>query len=112
MKLYPLWGLLCLLPLSAEAATVHSLLELARQQVGQSAPLEAKLEGGQADHFLKLTRGRGPVNIQTFLIRPINPDCSQVRTRVLVHQVLRRDGQMGDFWMDFQLDICRDGNPP
>ena len=112
MRVWRLGVLMIGLPLAAKAGTVHSLMELARQQVGQSEPHEARLEGNQADHFLKLTHGRGPVNIQTFLIRPINPECSQIRTRVLVQQVPRRDGLTGDFWMDFQISLCRDGNPP
>jgi len=66
---------LMLMPPVVQAATVHSLMALARQQVGQTAPREARLEGEQAAHFLKLTQGRGPVDVQTSLIRPINPDC-------------------------------------
>lgn len=104
--------LVLLMPPAVQAATVHSLMALARQQVGQTASREARLEGEQAAQFLKLTQGRGPVDVQTSLIRPINPDCSQIRTRVLVHAVPRRDGQVGDFWMDFQISLCRDGNPP
>jgi len=67
---------LMLMPPVVQAATVHSLMALARQQVGQTAPREARLEGEQAAHFLKLTQGRGPVDVQTSLIRPINPDCN------------------------------------
>lgn len=101
-----------LLSLGAKAATVHSLMEAARQQVGESMPREVRLEGGQAEYFLRLTGGKGPVDIQTQRIRPLNADCSQVRSRVLVHQVPRRDGGSGDFWMDFQISLCRDGTPP
>lgn len=101
-----------LVPTALWAETITNLGQLAKRQVRLTQPLRAELVGDYASTILAETHARGPVLVRTQLVEPLSEDCGRVQARITVRNTPKVDGSIGDFWMDFQFDICRDGNPP
>ena len=74
---------------------------------------EGELSGPMAEVFQAQTRSSAPVRVQVRrLIAFAQAGCARLQVTVMQEDVPTREGQRVPFAVRYELNLCRDGQPP
>jgi len=74
---------------------------------------EGELTGPMAEVFQAQTRSSAPVRVQVrMLIAFAQAGCARLQVTVMQEDVPTREGQRVPFAVRYELNLCRDGQPP
>ena len=71
------------------------------------------LVGPMADKFSGTTGSSAPVVVEVTTLKRFRQEgCKRLNVRLKQENVPTRDGKTAEFWMDYGLNLCRDGSAP
>jgi len=74
---------------------------------------DGELSGPMAELFQAQTRSSGSVRIQVRTLRKFAlPGCARLEATLLQDEVPTREGKRVPFAVRYELNLCRDGQPP
>lgn len=95
--------------LAAADLKAHLLAALAAPE-GQS---DGELSGPMAELFQAQTRSSGPVRVEVRTVRKsAQAGCARLQATLLQDEVPTREGKRVAFAVRYELNLCRDGQPP
>ena len=74
---------------------------------------DGDLSGPMAELFQAQTRSSGPVRVQVRTVRrSVQAGCARLQATLLQDEVPTREGKRVPFAVRYELNLCRDGQPP
>ena len=74
---------------------------------------DGELGGRMAEFFKGQTRSSAPVRVQVRTLRKFaEPGCARLKATLIQDDVPTKDGQRIPFAVRYELNLCRDGQPP
>lgn len=71
------------------------------------------LRGPVADQFAGTTKSTAPVEIEVTTIKSFKQEgCKRLNVRLTQANVPAKHGKLGEFGIDYGINLCRDGSPP
>lgn len=99
---------------AAGAATQYSTVKQAMLEAidAPGGAVSGVVIGAIASEFRKTTQSQYPVGIEVATLKKFAEEgCRRLNVR-LIQKVMTRDGELTDFFVNYELNLCRDGNPP